>query len=48
MVRLLVSRTQDANTECYGESRNDEVFVVPMDKVVICRRDAQNDTEVAC
>ena len=42
------SRTQDANTECCGKSRNDEVFVEPMDEVVICRRDAQNDTEVAC
>ena len=48
MVRLLASRTQNANTECYGKSWNDEVFVEPMDKVVVCRRDAQKGTEVAC
>ena len=48
MVRLRRSRTQDANTECCGKSWNDEVFVEPMDKIVICRRDAQKGTEVAC
>lgn len=41
------SRTQDANTECYGESWSDEVFVEPMDEVVVCRRDAQKSVEVA-